>query len=413
MHKRNILNNLLEALNDTPVVLLNGARQTGKSTLVKWLAKNDYPATYFNLDNAATLASVLADPASFVAQLSTPVIIDEIQRAPNLLLAIKEAVDENRRPGHFLLTGSANVLLLPQVSDSLAGRMEIINLWTLSQGEIANIKEKFTDALFTNKFTLPSAPPLNRNALIDIILQGGYPEILTRKTAHRRSAWYNSYITAILQRDVRDIANIEGLTQLPRLLSLLAARISSLMNLAEISRATGIPHTTLIRYMTLLQTIFLIHTVPAWSNNQSKRIVKTPKLYLCDTGLASYLLGLTLSRLNTEPGLIGPLLENFVVMELKKQLGWSKATLNMFHYRTASGQEVDIVLENLEGRCVGIEVKASANIMQQDFKGLIYLSEHLGNRFLRGIVLYTGNQILSFGKELYAVPINCLWNVIP
>lgn len=412
MYIRHITSQILSAIADTPVILINGARQTGKSTLMEWISNNVHPATYYTLDNTTTLAAIKSDPGDFIANMDGPVILDEIQRAPELFVAIKEAVDKNRKPGRFLLTGSANVLLLPKLSESLAGRMEIINLWPLSQGELIGNKEGFIDALFEKQFALFELKPLTRKKLIQLILAGGYPEVLSRKDPVRRLDWFESYITAILQRDIRELANIDGLTTLPKLLALLAARTSSLLNLAELSRASGISHTTLIRYMSLLQATFLIHPVTPWSNNLSKRLVKTPKLFLNDTGLVSYLTGINEERINTEPQLLGMLLENFVVLELKKQLTWtSKVRVKLFHYRTQSGQEIDIILEDASGRCVGIEVKSGRTVTEKDFNSLKIFGEENKDKFIRGIVLYTGDKVYSFGKNFYAIPVNALWDI--
>lgn len=410
MYQRQIKNRILDALKDTPVVLINGARQTGKSTLVEDIAKNQYPATYYTLDNLNTLSAIKTDPGNFINQLGEAVILDEIQKAPEIFSSIKETVDKNRKPGRFLLTGSANILLLPQLSESLAGRMEIITLWPLSQGEINDTPETFIDYLFHKNFSIKSPKQImRRDELFEQILLGGYPEVLSRNTAARRHAWFQSYLTTLLQRDIRDIASIEGLTLLPRLLSFMATRSSTLLNYAEISRASGIPHTTLMRYLTLLQMIFLIHIVPPWSSNLSKRLVKTPKIYMNDTGLLADLLGIDNDRLEQDGNLTGMLLENFVVNELKKQATWNQTPVQFYHYRTQTGQEVDILLENAAGECVGIEVKASSSISEKDFKGLQSLSESLNQKFLRGIVLYTGDQTLPFGKNLFAMPVNTLW----
>jgi predicted AAA+ superfamily ATPase len=412
MFNRHITDQILAAIADTPVILINGARQTGKSTLMEWISKNKHPATYYTLDNATTLAAIKSDPGDFIANMNGPIILDEIQRAPEIFVAIKEAVDKNRKPGRFLLTGSANVLLLPKLSESLAGRMQIINLWPLSQGELIDHKEGFINILFDKQFAQFELKPLARKKLIQLILAGGYPEVLSRKDPGRRLDWFDSYITAILQRDIRDLANIDGLTTLPKLLSLLAARASSLLNLAELSRSSAISHTTLMRYMALLEATFLIHTVAPWSNNLSKRLVKTPKIFLNDTGLASYLSGINEERINTEPQLLGMLLENFVVVELKKQLTWtSKVRAKLFHYRTQSGQEIDIILEDASGRCVGIEVKSSRTVTEKDFKSLKIFAEENKDKFVRGIVLYTGDQVYSFGKNFYAVPVHALWSI--
>lgn len=409
MYRRNITGILLEALSDSPVVLVNGARQVGKSTLVRSLGESDHPARYLTLDDATVLSAANADPAGFLAGLPGAVVLDEIQRAPGLFLAIKAQVDQKRQAGRFLLTGSANVLLLPALSESLAGRMEIVTLWPLSQGELGNAQERFVDTLFAETPSFSCDGGEDHDSLIARLLRGGYPEVVARPTADRRNAWFGSYVTAILQRDVRDLAHIEGLTDLPRLLSLLAARLGSLLNLAEISRSIAMPQTTLKRYMTLLQATFLVQPLPAWSGNLGKRLVKAPKLFLNDTGLAAYLAGMDEGRLERDAGWTGALLENFVVMELRKQAGWSKTPVGLFHFRTQTGQEVDVVLESRDGRVAGVEVKAASSVGVADFKGLRALAEAVGERFACGVVLYAGRNIVPFGGNLYAVPVSALW----
>lgn len=408
MLQRNITQYLLDALADTPVLLLNGARQTGKSTLAQSIAEQAHPARYVTLDTASVLASVRHDAAGFLAGTDGAVVIDEVQRAPELFPAIKAEVDRRRKPGRFLLTGSTNVLLVPHLSESLTGRMEILNLWPFSQGELAGIREAFVDALFADKFPLQDARADSPPALHDRIITGGYPEAITRTKEDRRRAWFESYITTILQRDIRDLANIEGLTSLPRLLSIIAARSPALLNFSELSRTLAMPQSTLKRYMTLLEATFLIQLIPAWSGNLTKRLVKTSKLVMSDTGLAAHLIGLDRKRL-AAGGMIGPLLENFVIMELKKQMTWSATKPQMFHFRTQSGQEVDVVLEDRSGNLVGIEVKASATVHAHDFKGLRALAETADRRFLRGIVFYTGAESIPFGESLTALPVHLLW----
>ena len=412
MYRRNIAPLLREALQDTPVVLLNGARQTGKSTLVGSGELGDYNARYLTLDEAGVLAAAEADPAGFLSGLEGPVILDEVQRSPGLFPAIKMEVDRDRRPGRFLLTGSANVLLLPRLSESLAGRMEIMTLWPLSQGEIEGVKEGFVDAVFSGDPLPIGDDPGGTPNLHERLLRGGYPEVLSRRSESRRRAWFDSHITTILQRDVRDLSNIEGLTQLPRLLSLLAARSASLVNYAELSRSASMPQSTLKRYVSLLEATFLVRTLPAWSSNLSKRLVRSPKLLLCDTGLISAMQGLNAERLASDPVLMGPLLENFVAMELRKQSAWSQTQPRIFHFRTQAGQEVDLVMENAAGRIVGVEVKSSATVGSRDFRGLRALAEASGDRFLCGIVLYTGKTAVPFGDNLHALPVSSLWNTI-
>jgi hypothetical protein len=406
MFKRHISGRLLEALSDSPVVLLHGARQTGKSTLVQHIASGEHPARYLTFDDAGVLAAATADPAGFLAGIAGPIALDEVQRAPDLFLAIKADVDRNRTPGRYLLTGSANVLMLPKLSESLAGRMEILSLWPLSQGEIVGRREGFIDSLFAGE-----VPARNDNpkSAAERVLRGGYPEAQQRPSPSRRRAWFNSYVATILQRDVRDLANIEGLGEMPRLLGLMAARVGSLLNHAEVSRSLGMPQSTLKRYMALLEATFLVQLLPAWSGNLGKRLVKSPKLYLNDTGLATGLLAMDDEAALRQANLLGPLLENFVVMELRKQTTWSRVDPRLFHFRTTSGQEVDVVLEAPSGELVGIEVKSSAQVGPADFKGLKALAEGAGKRFCRGVVLYQGSEVVPFGKNLHAVPVQTLW----
>jgi predicted AAA+ superfamily ATPase len=408
MIQRNITQNILDALADTPVVLFNGARQTGKSTLVQAIAEQAHPARYITLDTASVLAAARNDAAGFLAGIDGAVVIDEVQKAPELFAAIKADVDRRRQPGKFLLTGSTNVLLVPGLSESLAGRMEPLSLWPFSQGELAAVKETFIDALFADTFHLKNLPKEDPHDLREKIIKGGYPEAINRLKEDRRQAWFESYMTTILQRDIRDMANIEGLTNLPRLLAVIAARSPALLNFAELSRTLAMPQSTLKRYMTLLSATFLIQLVPAWSGNLTKRLVKTPKIVMGDTGLMSHLLGVNQKRLNTGD-MIGPLLENFIIMEIKKQITWSAIKPQIFHFRTQTGQEVDIVLEDRAGNIVGIELKASATVHAHDFKGLRAFAETAGKRFRRGIVLYTGTESIPFGETLTALPVQILW----
>jgi len=408
---RNITSQIKDALSDSPVVLLNGARQSGKSTLVKKIASEISSSRYLTLDDAGVLAAAKHDPAGFIGGLDGDVVIDEVQRAPELFLAIKAEVDRDRRPGRFLLTGSANVMLLPKLSESLAGRMEILTLFPLSQGELGGVREGFIDAVFSDKLPLPAKNGEDKGQIFKRLLLGGYPEVTGRAILARRKAWFGSYITTILQRDVRDLANIEGLTILPRVLSLIAARTASLLNFSELSRSLGIPQTTLKRYMSLLETTFLVQPLPAWSSNLGKRLVKAPKIMLNDTGLISYLIGISEASLEADQGIIGSLLENFVAIELKKQATWSSERPQLFHSRTQAGQEVDVVLENASGKVVGIETKASKTVNAHDFKGLDAMSESLGDRFHRGVVLYTGSEVIPFGKRLHAMPVSALWTL--
>ena len=411
MHGRHATDALLDALRDTPVVYLQGARQTGKSTLVLAVAERQHPAQYLTLDTAAVLAAALSDPEGFVSGLERPVVIDEVQRAPALALAIKAAVDADRRPGQFLLTGSASVLSLPALSDSLAGRMELHTLWPFSQGELVGVRETFVDRMFAEKLVTSDTKTDTdtEKSLIDRLCAGGFPEIRTRRSQARRQAWFDSYVDAILQRDVRDLANIERLTEIPRLLALLASRAGELVNFADLGRTLGIPQTTLKRYLALMEMTFLVRLLPAWFSNLGKRLAKAPKLLLTDTGLLAHLIEADEERLRRDRTLLGHVLENFVAMELIKQLGWSARRCRSFHFRTESGAEVDLVLEDRAGRLVGVEVKSAAAVRQQDFRGLETLARLAGDRFVRGVVLCTGTTVVPFGRNLFALPVSQLW----
>ena len=408
MIRRTIQDAVRRAMSDTPVVLLNGARQTGKTTLAQEMATAP-GVQYFTLDDAATLALAAGDPSGFIRNLAGPVVIDEIQKAPDLFPAVKLAVDKDRRPGRFLLTGSANVMTLPRLSESLAGRMEIIPLFPFSAGELLGKREGFVKRLFDGTVA-NSKSNFAKDQLAARLVRGGYPEAVQRKTDDRRAAWFASYISTILQRDVRDLSRVDGLHALPNLLKLLATRASGLLNLADVGRDAGLPHTTLTRYLALLETVFLVHRLPAWSPNLGKRLVKASKLHLVDTGLACHLIGTDARRLNEDRSLLGRILETFVVGEFRKQLSWTDPRTALCHFRTAAGSEVDVLLEKADGSVAGVEVKASATVGAADFVALQELREQLGKRFRAGVVLYTGDQLVPFGDKLWLVPLPALWS---
>lgn len=409
MIARHVTERILASLRDTPVVYIVGARQTGKTTLARYIAERYHPAEYLSLDAATTYAAATDDPEGFISALRGPVVIDEVQRVPALLLAIKAAVDRRRTPGRFLLTGSAGPLSLPKVSESLAGRVEIHTLCPFSRGEIGGRREEFIDALFASRFCRPLAEEVSETDLFRSIVVGGYPEATRRRGAGRRQAWFESYIATILGRDVRDLSAIERIADLPRLLAFLASRVASLLNYAEIARWLGIPQTTVKRHLALLGAVFLVKLVPAWSSNIGKRLVKAPKLHLTDTGLAAHLLGLDARRLARDRTLAGKLFESFVVLEVLKGLGWSKTRARPYHFRTESGAEVDLVLEDARGRVSGIEVKLAASVRAEDFRGLRALAEAAREAFVRGVLLYLGSEVVPFGREFFAMPVTSLW----
>ena len=409
MYRRRLCDQIHVAMTDTPVIFIKGARQTGKTTLTRQLEHAGNPIPYLTFDDVSVLSAAQSDPPGFLAAVPNPVILDEVQRLPELFVSIKAVVDRARTAGRFILTGSADVMLAPNLSESLAGRMEQLTLWPLSQGEIGETRETFVDTILgSGRFKPP--PRETRLNLMVRISQGGYPVAISRNSEPRRRAWFDSYISSIIQRDVRDLSGISDLTALPRLLQLLAARSANLVNFAGLSRDSGLPQTTLKRYFSLLEITFLVVTIQPWSNNRGQRLVKAPKVYLNDTGLLVSLLDITPARLNQDPNAFGALLENFVAMELRKQASWSDAKPGLLHYRTHTGAEVDLVLETGRGEIAGIEVKSSMSVSEADFRGLKSLAEVAGPKFRRGVVLYTGEQIIPFGKNLAAVPVQALWN---
>lgn len=413
MWQRKITNRLLNALADTPVVVLQGARQTGKSTLVQAVGERDHPALYLTMDNITTLVAARQDPVGFLSGLQGQnVVLDEIQRVPELALPLKADVDRVRQAGRFLLTGSANALVLPRLADALVGRMEMITLWPLAQCEIEGSDSNLIEQLFA-----PTPLPIkqfasSRQDVLQRALGGGYPEAVSRATEARRTDWFDAYLTTLLQRDVRDLAQIQGLSDLPLLLSLLAARATATLNATDLARAAQIPLTTLNRYLTLLEATFLLQLIPAWSSNLSSRLVKAPKILLNDTGVLAALTGITLVQIDATPTNAGMVIENFVGTELVKLISWSQARPQLFHFRTHDRKEVDFLLQNRAGAVVGVEVKAASAVQADDFKGLRALAQELGNQFIRGIVLYTGDTLLPFGEQLYAVPIAALWHIL-
>ncbi len=407
MFKRHIKPIVKKALNRSPVVLLNGARQVGKTTLaLEFLNEDNY--NYLTFDDEITYLAAKSNPSGFIADITKSVILDEVQRVPEIFLAIKRDVDNNRIAGRYLLTGSANPLLIPRLGDSLAGRMEILDLMPLSQGEIDSKEEKFVDEVFTDKQFKSPRVSLSKEDLYRRILVGGYPSV-QNLNEEDRDAWMRNYLNLILQRDIKDLANIEKLTEIPNLLKILAARAANLLNVAEIARETKIVAKTVHRYLALLETIFMISLQRSWSNNLMLRLIKSPKIYLVDSGLLSYLLDINLERALKDSLQMGKVIENFAMSELKKQSSWSKTQPKLYHFRTTAGEEVDIVLENRSGNIVGIEIKNSSKVTPEDFKGLKYLKTKAKEKFVKGIVLYTGSQYVPFGENLFALPINSLW----
>lgn len=409
-YPRNIAKVLEKAVSKSPALLLNGARQTGKSTLIKQLGANLLSAEYLSLDVLETLLSAKGSPAAFIDDLSEHVVIDEIQRAPELFLSIKRSIDDNRAPGRFLMTGSANVLMLPQLSESLVGRMIIKSLWPLSQGEIRKRKEDFISAAFAPK--LPGCESsMTWKELVETVCLGGYPEIVINNDLHYAQEWFDSYVQTLIQRDVRELVNIDTIKTFPQLISVLAQRSAMPVNVTDVGRICGIPRTSLLRYISLLESLFVIRFIPAWFTNQEKRLFKSPKLLFADSGLLAHLSKRSARLLDEDRSAAGQIIENFVGTELLKQMGWSDSFVSLYHFRTQDGKEVDYVIEDDRGKLVGIEVKCAAAVSERDLAGLKALQVASGKKFLRGIILYSGSKTIRLSPDVTALPISALWDL--
>ena len=400
-----------EALADTPVVLVHGPHQCGKTTLAREVGDAAGYA-YRTFDDDTLRAAAEADPVGFVADLPERAVLDEVQRVPGLFTSLKAAVDRDRTPGRFLLTGSANVLFVPKLSDSLAGRMEILRLHPLSQHELAGLAGEtptFVERLFRADIgTMGTAERLGPK-LAETVAAGGYPAALARSAPHRRAAWYRAYVETLVQRDVRELAAIRNLDALPRLLSVVASQTARLLNVADLSGSFQLTRPTIRAYVTLLERVFLLDELPPWHSDRLGRLVKTAKLHAGDTGVACALLGTSADKLWADRELYGQMLETFVVGELRRQASGHESLVAFHHLRDRDGTEVDVVLERSHRQLVGVEVKASSTVRAKDFRGLRKLQEAVGERFTAGVVLYDGGATLPFGDRLWAVPIRRLW----
>jgi predicted AAA+ superfamily ATPase len=405
LYHRFVADQVIRALEDTPVVLINGPRQCGKTTLVQSLAADT--RAYVSLDDDTVLDAALNDPVGFVRGFDRATI-DEVQRAPDLLRAIKRSVDLDRRPGRYLLTGSANVLTLPTVADSLAGRLEILSLMPLSRAEIRHKRPAFLSKALSGAIVKPSEKQIG-DELVHTVLTGGYPEMLRRTDPGRRRAWARDYVRAIVHRDVRDVADVERLDQMPRLLQVLAHHAGQLTNFTQIGAHNGLDDKTTKKYLAILEQLFVVSRLEPWFRNRLKRLVKTPKLHFLDSGLLAATLGISMERIAGNRTLFGPLLETFVFGEIVKQTTWLDEVCTLTHYRDKDQDEVDIVIEHESGDLVGVEVKAAATVTTADFKGLRKLAAATGDDLTLGVVLYDGESIVPFGERLFAAPVSCLW----
>lgn len=396
-----------EALTDTPVVCVVGPRQSGKTTLVQHLAPD---RAFFSLDENNYYQTASLDPSGFVAALPDAVTVDEVQRVPSLLPAIKRAVDRSRRPGRFLLTGSANLLLLPTVTESLAGRMEIVQLQPLTEAEKEHKNGQFLIALLQGALK-PNIRPETTTAgptLAERLVAGGYPEPLTRSPVRARQ-WHRQYLRGIIERDVREVARVRDARELARMLELLALRSAQLFNASNLANDLGVHRETVEHYVTVLERLFLVRRLPAWHRNTAKRLIRSPKVHLLDSGLAATLADLTVADWLNNRDRMGNLLESFVVQQLSAQAAWTDPDLRFWHYRDKDRVEVDAVITR--GRKTwGIEVKAAASVTSRDGRGLARLADQCGKDFERGILFYEGRDIFPLtDKRMLAVPLSELW----
>ena len=408
--KRHARHRLLEALNVSPVVFLNGPRQAGKSTLVQSIAQKDYPAEYVTFDSTTQMAAAANSPESYLKERKGALIIDEVQLVPEIFIALKVVVDElrleqSKLKGRFLLTGSANIMALPKLSDPLVGRMSVLTLYPLAASEALGGEGNFIARLFNKDFETDSA----KQKLTAVMRVATYPEISGSEKLER-TTWFDGYLTTILQRDVRSLAEIEKLSTLPNLLRILANRAGGLVNDADIARDAGLNPVTSRNYKTLLKMLFLTFELAPWSRNIGKRLVKSPKGYMSDSLLLCHLMQYELNDLEkNRPELFGHVLENFVATELLKLMTFQNEKMDMYHFRTSDNKEVDFVLEKSNGQLAAIEVKQRDSVSKADFRGLEELQRLAGQDFICGIVLYRGRDVVPFGQNLWAVPVSNLW----
>lgn len=414
--RRNAVKLAEEILADTPVLSVSGARQVGKSTLVAELLKN-HLSHLVNLDDSVALASAKADPDGFVRQFPEGTLaIDEIQRAPELFRAIKGALEQDRRPSRYVITGSSNLLNLQGVEESLAGRAETLRLRGLSKGELDGREEDFAKFAWTLREVDVSPSfeesELTRRDYLQMATTASFPE-LKNVTSRRRDRWVDAYVERVLTKDAASIYGIQYPDRLRTLLNKIAATGSAEFVAAKFGEELNIPSRSMPGYLNALSSVFLVDVLPAWGVNLGKRAVSKPKVFVSDCGMAASLTGVDAAALESQitSAFTGGLLESFVAGELLKQQTWSSVNYRMFHFRSSMGKEVDLVLENRRREIIGIEVKAAVSVGARDFAGLKYLKDFAGEDFQVGIVLHSGKRIMPMGERLWAMPISALWRV--
>ena len=411
--ERFIEDKIVNSLKAFPAVYIAGPRQSGKTTLVKHICASRHPAQYVTFDDFQYRSAAKHDPEAFLRDLKGNVVLDEVQLVPEVFRPLKIIVDENRQStnggrGKFLLTGSANVLALPQLCDALAGRMSVHDLMPYSATELFTTREaNFIDKVFTDALNIDNTYEFDMN---HILRDASYPEFLTLDDTLIRKEWCNSYIQTVLLRDVQSLIEVQKTASLPDMLTLLATWTGGLLNEASLARDLGLNHLTTKKYRILLECLFLTLPVPAWKSNLGKRLVKTPKIYMSDINLLFHLLRIKQNDLQSLDRMqVGKIFENFVAVELTKQLTFANTSARLYHYRTSSQQEVDFVLESDYGSIVGIEVKSTSRISVKDFRSLQNLKTEIGAKFNCGFVVHPGKNVVQFGSRLYSLPFASLW----
>ncbi|HXF90932.1 MAG TPA: ATP-binding protein [Candidatus Nitrosotenuis sp.] len=399
--QRRIKDHIASVLQDTPIILISGPRQCGKSTLASEFS--DHHAT---LDDYSVLDSIRSDPegylkARLMERKMSPFILDEAQLAPELFRPLKKLIDLDKKPGMMILTGSANILSWEKMPDSLVGRMESIELFPFSLSEVSEVQSNWIDGIFDGgEISELFQTKVAKEDYEYFLMSSGFPEAFARRDPHRREDWLRNYVHALIERDARTLGNIESPGHLHKLMIFLSNQIGSTVNQTNIAQQVGISRPTMSKYLSYLELLYLITFVHPWHRNLNKRLVKTPKIYLNDTGILRYF--------RPDSAQTGTLVEQHVLCELKKQISFSRSKPRLYFYRTLEGAEVDFILEHRNGQLIGIEVKSTQQISQSTFKNLISFKKDNEHQFLKGLVFYNGDSILPFGPNLFAIPLRCL-----
>lgn len=409
---RHLLAGVRESLRDTRVVAVVGPRQAGKSTLVQHVVTELPGATYATLDDPDVRALALDDPVAFVEGRPGLFAVDEVQRVPDLVLAIKAAVDRDQRPGRFLITGSSRLSANRDMSETLAGRIERHTLWPLSQGELERRPDSFLDRLFGADPVVAPDSPLTKRDYLERATAGGFPEAVSRRGARRR-AWFTAFVETVIEREAPGISASPRTADLPRLLRLVAARHAGVLNVSDLAADAQLPRSSVLRYLDVLEAVFLTVRIPAWSPDLTQREIRAPKMFLTDPGLAAALRRADVEALllpEVARGSDGPIIEGFVLAELLRQSAVAADPPFLYHYRDRDGIEIDLVVESADGRIAAVEVKAGVGVPASAVRNLVTLRDRLGSRFAAGIVLHSGPRATALADRIAGMPLAALWH---